>query len=107
MRSCLNNYVRFLTKPHDVDDRHGGRIPTVQWWNRLLDGADKMSLFDAPGIEYNLSRLERYIVQQVAPSLATYFKCKGADLDVLYRLLDAGASHMNANQMNLVNQYGV
>ena len=107
VRSCLNNYVRFLTKPHDVDDRHGGRIPTVQWWNRLLDGADKMSLFDAPGIEYNQTRLERYIVQQVAPSLATYFKCKGADLDVLYRLLDAGASHMNANQMNLVNQYGV
>jgi len=104
VRSCLNNYVRFLTKPHN-GDRNGGRIPTVQWWDRLLAGADKMSLFEAPGIEYNLSRLEKYLVTQVAPSLATYLRCKGGDLGVLYKLLDVGAAKMNQNQSMLVKQY--
>lgn len=64
-----------------------------------------MSLFEAPGIEYNLSRLEKYLVTQVAPSLATYLRCKGGDLGVLYKLLDVGAAKMNQNQSMLVKQY--
>lgn len=62
-------------------------------------------MFEAPGIEYNLSRLEKYLVTQVAPSLAAYFKCKGGDLDVLYKLLDVGSARMNQNQSILVQQY--
>ncbi len=105
VKSCLNNYVRFLSKPHSPDDRHQDRIPTVQWWSRLLSGADKLSLFESVGVEYNLSRLEKYLVTQVAPSLAAYFQCKGGDLDTLYRLIDAGSSHMNQRQAMLVEQY--
>ena len=104
LRACLNNSIRFTRKPNN-DKTHSSRLENVQWWNRLIDGACKMSLFEAPGIEYNLSRLEKYLVTQVAPSLAAYFKCKGGDLDVLYKLLDVGSARMNQNQSILVQQY--
>ena len=100
VRSCLNNSIRFTTKPNK-HDHHQDRLNTAFWWKKVVDGADRISLFEPVGCDYNLSRLERYLVTQVAPSLFTYLRCKGGDLT---ELLESGKLRLNDRQLNLINE---
>lgn len=101
LRSCLNNAIRFTREPC-IDTTNRVRLKNVQWWERLMSGADKISLFECVGLEYNLSRLEKYLVTQVAPSLYTYLRCCGGDLT---HLLEAGKFRLNQRQSNLIDQF--
>ncbi len=101
LRSCLNNAIRFTRKPC-IDTTNRVRLENVQWWDRLMAGADKISLFERVGVEYNLSRLEKYLVTQVAPSLYTYLRCHGGDIT---QLLEVGQARLNQRQLDLIGQF--
>jgi len=97
----INNYVRFIVpNPSDSNRR---RWASPEWWNKFLFHCDKISLFSRKDIEYNLSRLERYIFEQAGNSIYTYIKCVGSLF--FQQMINKRVEFLNDNQSALVAEY--
>ena len=99
--AVINNYIRFLE--HNYDDDNKSRWDSAVWWIEFLDHTRKMSLFDKPGTEYNLSKLMDYVVSQAGNSIHTYIECLGLDqflYDIQHR-----PSTLKAHQQALINKF--
>ena len=68
----LHNYIRYVDE--DPADSNRWRWPMKQYWEQLINGVAKISLFITPGVEYNLCNLTNFL-NQAAPAM----KC-GIDL---------------------------
>lgn len=53
------NYLRYVI-PEDSDTNRW-RWPLTDYWGELLCGANAISLYEKPGMEYNLDRCETYV----------------------------------------------
>lgn len=107
-RGMLVDYLRFVslpigTKIEDIKrNRNQGRLPTAPWWDKLIDGVDRISQIYLPGEVYTLSKLEHYLAKQTYSSLKTYAIAHDGDLSAL---ID-GISHacLNARQLGLLDE---
>lgn len=97
----INNYLRFIVRSSSDSNRR--RWPSPEWWNKFLFHADKISLYSRKDIEYNLSRLERYVFEQAGNSIYTYIQCVG--VSYFHQLLKDRADYLNQNQANLLAEY--
>lgn len=94
----LNNYLRFVTpNKHDSNRR---RWASPKWWTEFLQSLDKISIYTAKGVDYNLTRLEHYIIEQCGNSIDTFIQCVG--MLKFQQLLKHRDSYLNANQQALV-----
>lgn len=97
----LNNYVRFIIPSKSDSNRRRWASPA--WWEKFLLYTKKISLYTAKGVDYNLTRLERYIIDQCGNSIETYIKCVG---ELKFKeMLKHRESYLNANQQALVIEY--
>ena len=71
----LRNYLRFIR----LDNSRRERCSTIGWWEKFLNGAERVKLYSPKNIEYNLARVERYVFEQAGNSTLTYLLCKGED----------------------------
>ena len=55
------------------------RWPMKDYWQNFLDDAHKISIYRAPGIDYNLDRLQKYVINQAGNAIAAYVEIKGED----------------------------
>lgn len=67
----LRNYLTFR-KPSA--DSNKSRWPIADYWQQLIDGADRILLWETPGAEYNVFRLERFLVHQCGGALRCFTK---------------------------------
>lgn len=99
-RGVIHNYFRFVQpKKTDTNKR---RWEMREYWKRFLENAEKISVFTRKDIDYNLSRLNRYVLGQAGNSIDTYIKCVG-----LIRFLDdlvKRESRLNPKQKYLIEQ---
>ena len=72
----LKNYLSFRV-PNE-NDSNKRRWDVADWWDRFLEGAVATSIYDKPGVEYNLSACERYVMTQPVGSIKTLIKIYGA-----------------------------
>ena len=73
----INNYLRFIVpNPNDSNRR---RWASPDWWVRFLEHTQKVQLYSKKDIEYNLTRLQRYVLGQAGASTLTYIKCVGLE----------------------------
>ena len=100
----VNNYLRYVTKPPNSNDSRKLRWPTADYWFNLVGAAARQSLFVAPGTEYNLSKLEDYVVNQAGAAAATYINIMGLD-DFLDRTGDKLGKSVNPNYQDLLHKY--
>jgi len=99
----LFNYLRFI---EDVEDNTNiTRCEIAPWWQEFVGQTEKMRIFKRVGIEYNLSRVENYLVHQVAPTLLTYCKCKGNDIMPILDILKDIEKRLNQKQLDLIKKY--
>lgn len=98
-RGIIYNYLRFCVPSGDSNKR---RWETRQYWLDFLDNAEKISLFTRKDIDYNLSRLSRYVFHQAGNSIDTYIRCEGL-INFLEKLLDR-ESRLNPRQKYLIEQ---
>lgn len=94
----MRNYLRFIK----MDSTRRERCSTIAWWDAWLDDVDKISLYTKKDIEYNLPRLEHYIVHQCGNSIDTLIQCIG--LDSTLELIDKRDSQLNSNQRQLIHK---
>lgn len=78
----LLNHIRWLSKPNNKENSQ--RISTVRWYSDFLGECEKLKFTSAPGAEYNLSKLSRYVIHQAGSSVYTFCKVTGFDAQQFY-----------------------
>lgn len=71
------NYLRFV-KPM-ADDSNRWRWPMRPYWKKLLGEAERVKLYEAPGIDYNLDRLNRIVFQQYGNAIDAALEIYGTE----------------------------
>lgn len=97
----LNNYIRFVDPSSSDTNRR--RWPTSEWWSNFLSHVERVSVYAQKDIEYNLSRLERYIYQQAGNSILTYINCVG--LQYFLVEIKKRNEYLASHQRALVEEY--
>lgn len=78
--SVLNNFLRFID--NDVNsDTNRWRKPLSQHWSAFIDSYKnyRISLYSAPGVDYNIMRLENTVRDQYGGMIYTYIEIFGTD----------------------------
>lgn len=72
----LLNYLRYI---EPADDENKWRWPMTKYWCELVDDAQQISVYRAPGMEYNLERCKRYVVNQAGNAIDAMIQIYGID----------------------------
>lgn len=71
----LRNYLQFR-EPYDYDSNKS-RWPLADYWSEFLDGAVPVTLWVNPGCEYNLEKLQRFVIDQAGNAISCYVLIHG------------------------------
>lgn len=71
------NYLRFVD-PIETDSNKW-RWPIKDYWGEFLCNANAISIYAAPGMEYNLDRCERYVIRQAGNAIDAYIQIRGIE----------------------------
>ena len=72
----LKNYLMFREPSPDSNKR---RWEVCEFWTKILDDAIRLSIFCKPGVDYNLSRCERYVLTQPIGSIKALIEIHGEE----------------------------
>jgi phage replication initiation protein len=97
----LHNYLSYV-RPTGTDSNIR-RWKQEQFWTDFVKSIEKISLYTKKDIEYNLSRVERYIFKQAGNSIDTYIQCVG--IDYFLENLRKRETYLNIHQRALIDQY--
>ena len=98
-RSFCGVLRNYLTYRDPNGDSNRSRWPLADYWERLLCGVDSVQIWSSPGVEYNVFRLERFLVDQCGAAITCYtdlysfpdllekIKLKGCRLSLKYQQL--------------------
>ena len=64
----VNNYLRYVVPG---DDTNKSRWETASWWYNFISVTEKISLYEKPGVEYNIDNLEKYVVDQAGAAVGS------------------------------------
>ena len=73
----LLNYVRYVEE--DPNDSNRWRWPLKSYWSELVQEAQPIKLYQAPGVEYNMENVDRYVFRQAGNSIRTYIQVFGEE----------------------------
>ena len=74
--NVLNNYLRSIVHTEDSNKR---RAPASPQWLNFIETWETVSIFDKPGVEYNLSNLDGFVNNQLSGALTTYIDVVGVE----------------------------
>ena len=79
--AVLNNFLRFIDVGAN-NDTNKWRKPLSDHWRKFVEsyGGNAISLYSAPGVEYNLLRLRHNVEDQYGGMIYTYLQLVGADV---------------------------
>lgn len=100
-RGVLANY---LTYRDPSGDSNKSRWPIVDYWADLLEGVEAVRLWTAPGVEYNVFRLERFLVDQCGAAITCYRDLYG--LPELMEKIQLKGCRMSLKYQQLLQQSG-
>lgn len=95
------NYLRFIL-PNELDTNKW-RWPLKTYWANFLDSAKAISIYQSPGMEYNLDRCERYVINQAGNAIDAYIKIMG--VDYFLDALEKRSTKPNPKYDRLVEEY--
>ncbi len=72
----LKNYISFRVPTKDSNKR---RWPEAEWWTNFLKAVVRISVWSKPGVDYNLSACERYVMTQPIGSIKTLIDIFGEE----------------------------
>lgn len=73
----LLNYLRFV-EPQSGDSNKW-RWPLRDYWTALIQDMNALSIYEKPGVEYNLLHLERYCIVQAGNAIDAAIEINGID----------------------------
>lgn len=99
--AVLNHYIRFVVP--DKHDSNRRRWKSPKWWTDFVGEVGKISLYSPKGVEYNLSKLERYVFEQAGNSIYAFIECVGSQY--FWLRLKEREDFLNVNQQSLIAEY--
>ena len=96
----LRNYINFREPTDDTNKR---RWPISPFWSDLLNDALAISIYDKPGVEYNLSACERYVFTQPIGSIKALIQIYGKN--EFFDMIRQAPNSKNPKYKMLVNEY--
>jgi len=97
----LVNYLRYITP--NMADSNKSRWEMAEYWANLLCGAHKISIYQKPGIDYNIDRCEHYVYQQSGNAIDALIQIYGPE--VFLEKLKQRATMPNPKYDHLVEIY--
>lgn len=97
----LLNYLRFVEP--DEDDSNKWRWPMTDYWTRLLTMLTPISVYTAPGVEYNLDRATQYVFRQAGNAIDCVVEILGVP-EFLHQLKNRDAAP-NPKYERLIQEY--
>jgi len=70
MCGVLRNYCCFR---EEGIDSNKSRWPIADYWEKLLDGVQRIRLFSAPGEEYNFKKTEEFMIAQWGQAIQAFY----------------------------------
>lgn len=99
--STLKNYLSFRV-PSETDSNKR-RWEEADYWSNFLQGAIGKSLLEKPGVEYNLSKCQQYVMSQPIGSIKTLIKIFG--IDHFIRMVYEAPMPKNPKYLRLINEH--
>ena len=75
--AVINNYVRFLQVNNN--DSNKRRWETALYWQNFIKNAERISIYDKPGFDYDLADLEDFVLCQAGNATKTLIEIIGID----------------------------
>lgn len=72
----LLNYLRYIEPGEDTNK---WRWPMRDYWCDLVDDAERISIYQSPGMEYNEERCKRYVVKQAGNAIDACIQMYGIE----------------------------
>ncbi len=95
----LKNYISFRIPTNDSNKR---RWPEAEWWSRFLDDAVRISIWSKPGVDYNLSACQRYVLTQPVGSIKTLIEIFGHEAFI--EMINSAPAPKNPKYKQLIAQ---
>lgn len=96
----LKNYLSF--REPNPDDSNQRRWEESPWWTAFLDNAKAISIAEKPGVIYNLSACEKYVLTQPVGSIKTLITIFGADAFI--EMINSAPAPKNPKYKRLIAQ---
>lgn len=100
MCGVLRNY---LTYRDPSGDSNKSRWELAPYWSKLLSGVAAISLWESPGEDYNISRVEQWLVKQCGGALLTWHQLYNIS-DLIYRIKQSGIQ-LSPKYRRLIDEY--
>ena len=94
----LKNYLSF--REANENDSNKRRWEESPWWTEFLDHARAISIVAKPGVIYNLSACEKYVLTQPVGSIKTLIKIYG--VDSFLEMIDSAPAPKNPKYKRLI-----
>lgn len=98
----LANYLRFIDEPTGFDTNRW-RWPMKPYWEKLLDGASRIRLYEKPGSDYNMINLENFVFKQAGNAIYTYLETH--TMEQFMEGLRSRGTQLNLKYKSLLAQY--
>lgn len=77
---CFLGVMRnYLTYRVPNSDSNRSRWPIAEYWQHLVDGVAIVRLWSSPGVDYNVFRLQRFLVDQCGAPILTWHDLYGIE----------------------------
>lgn len=96
----LATYLVYL---QDCNDSNKSRWETADYWDELIQDAERIHVASKPGVEYNIFHLDAFLRDTAGGALKTWIQIFG--LDALPDLLKQHHGRLNPRHQALLNQY--
>ena len=96
----LLNYLRYVEPDTDSNK---WRWPMKDYWYNLVEDAERISIYTAPGMEYNEERCKRYVVNQAGNAIDACIQMYG--LYEFERMIQEREVAPNPKYERLINQH--
>lgn len=95
------NYLRFVD-PDELDSNRW-RWPIKKYWAKFLHNAERISIYQSPGLDYNLDRCKKFVFHQAGNAIDAYIKIMGKD--DFFQHLENRPVRPNPKYENLVKEH--
>lgn len=95
------NYLRYVEP--DGDDTNKWRWPLTDYWAEMIGAAAKLSIYEKPGVEYNLSNCEHYVFEQAGNAINALLQIY--DVDTFLQKLKKRKARRNPKYEQMVDVY--
>ena len=100
-RGVVYNYLRYVIP--DKSNKNKSRWKNTKYWDKFIEAAEKIKIYQKPGTEYNEENLERFVLRNSGNSINAFRKIYG-DKNLL-KALDLQPKTYSLKQKALIEKY--